>query len=90
VLHHAVHPLEGLLGDPLRESHRVRPVPGVLMERQRQQDGGRLQGLPSLLGVRLLVEGHAYDGFTTWLKKQRHRTQEPIGRLAEEVSTDRY
>ena len=48
-----------------------------------------VKGYPRLWGVRLLVQGHAYDNFTTWLKKQRHRTQEPIGRLAEEMSTDR-
>ena len=48
-----------------------------------------VKGYPRLWGVRLLVEGHAYDSFTPWLKKQRHRTGEPIGRLADEVSADR-
>jgi hypothetical protein len=39
-------------------------------------------------GVRLLIGVPVYDILTAWLKKQCHRTEKPIGHLAEKVSMD--
>ena len=47
-----------------------------------------VKGYPRLWGVRLMVEGNAYDSFTMWLKKQCYR-DDPVGMLAREVRTDR-
>lgn len=48
-----------------------------------------LKGYPYYRGVRVLVPGDDKITFRAWLLRQRHRSNESIAMLAEEVSKDR-